>query len=168
MMEPTGKLLGIYIHNTRCQILQSLDHVQAIAGLGLEGDRYFLNEGCFSNYPGRGRNVTLIEKEALDSLDSDERITAPQARRNLLTENVDLNSWVGRHFKIGDIVLRGDRLCHPCEHLQMLTKTPVLRSLKGRGGLRADIVIGGQLALGMTLTVLPKNWLPDNSQKLAE
>lgn len=165
MTEKIGKILGIYIGEKACQSLQSMNEVEAVAGRGLRGDRYFLKQGCFSNYRGRGRHLTLIESEVLESLDPDLRISVEDARRNVLTENVDLNSLVGSFFQIGELVLRGDRLCHPCEYLQALTQTPVLTSLKGRGGLRADIVKGGLLAVGMLLTPLPGDWSPE---KLSE
>ncbi|MDF1663391.1 MAG: MOSC domain-containing protein [Planctomycetota bacterium] len=163
MSEKTGTLVGIYISENRCRPLRRVHEIEAVAGRGLSGDRYFLKDGCFSNYPGRGRHVTLIEKEVLEELGPEQRVSVEEARRNLLTENVDLNSLVGAYFKIGAVVLRGDRLCHPCEHLEALTNRPVLKALKGKGGLRADVIIGGRLYSDLPLTRLPKEWVPEES-----
>jgi len=75
-------------------------------------------------------------------------IAAPAAsRRNITTRGVPLNHLVGRRFRVGDVVLEGRRLCEPCEHLQSLTKPGVLKALVHRGGLRADIVVGGTIRL---------------------
>lgn len=149
-----GELVAIYVAERKCIRPRSLPEVEAVAGRGLEGDRYFIKAGCFSNYPGRGRHVTLIAAEVLESLPESESLDGAEARRNLVTRGVELNSLVSCFFKVGDVVLRGDRLCHPCEHLEALTKRPVLRSLKGRGGLRADIIKGGPLQVGQALSLL--------------
>ena len=71
-----------------------------------------------------------------------------QARRNIVTENVALNHLVDREFKIGDVVLRGSRLCDPCAHLEKLTCKGVMRGLVHRGGLRAEIISGGTIRAG--------------------
>ena len=42
--------------------------VRAVAGKGLEGDRYANGVGTFSGQAGTGREVTLIEAEAIESL----------------------------------------------------------------------------------------------------
>ena len=71
-----------------------------------------------------------------------------ETRRNLVTEGVDLDQLVGRTFSVGDVVMRGVRDCPPCKYLEGLTRPGVLAALKGRGGLRADIVRAGVLRVG--------------------
>ena len=44
----------------------SLDSICAVAGQGLEGDRYFLGEGFYSWFGGPLREVSLIEAEVLE------------------------------------------------------------------------------------------------------
>jgi MOSC domain-containing protein YiiM len=44
--------------------------------------------------------------------------------------------------------VRGIRLCEPCDHLQRLTGLPVIKSLRHRGGLRAQILTGGLIRVG--------------------
>ncbi|HZD93607.1 MAG TPA: MOSC domain-containing protein, partial [Candidatus Sulfotelmatobacter sp.] len=68
--------------------------------------------------------------------------------RNLLTCGMALNHLVGREFQIGDVRLRGLRLCEPCGHLQKLTGKDVLKALCHRGGLRAEILSGGMIKVG--------------------
>jgi MOSC domain-containing protein YiiM len=129
-----------------------VDQVEAVAGQGLVGDRYYLKEGTFSK-PGADREVTLIESEALEALARECQITLPpeQARRNLVTRDVPLNHLVGREFLVGDVLLKGIRLCEPCGHLEKLTVTGIEDGLHHRGGLRAQIVRGGALRLGAVI-----------------
>jgi MOSC domain-containing protein YiiM len=104
--------------------------------------------------PGSGRAVTLIEIEALEALQRDYQVELDPAlsRRNIVTRGVPLNHLVEREFRIGDVVLRGTRLCEPCAHLERLTAKGAMRGLIHRGGLRADILEGGTIKVGDTLT----------------
>jgi MOSC domain-containing protein YiiM len=148
-----GKLLGIYIGDRKRDDLRLVDQVEAIAGRGIAGDRYFSQEGTFSKPGSVDREVTLIESEALDALARECEITLQpgQARRNLVTRDVPLNHLVNREFSIGKVRLRGIRLCEPCSHLEALTTNGVLKGLAHRGGLRAQIVRGGMFHAGDTI-----------------
>jgi MOSC domain-containing protein YiiM len=146
----SGQVAGIYIGPVAGQPLEAVDQVRAVKGRGLEGDRYFLRTGTYSELPGTGREVTLIEAEAIDAAARDYGVQlAPgDARRNLLTAGVPLNHLVGREFFVGQARLRGMRLCEPCGHLAKLTRRPVVKTLSHRGGLRAEIVEGGTIRQG--------------------
>lgn len=100
--------------------------------------------------PGSGRQVTLIEIEAIDALRREYliEIDAEQARRNIVTRGVALNHLIDREFAIGEVVLRGTRPWDPCSHLEKLTVKETLGGLIYRGGLRADIVRGGFIRAG--------------------
>jgi len=128
----------------------------AVAGKGLEGDRYFSGEGTFSSEPGQGRHVTLIEAEAVDALNAKLGTSfAPgEMRRNIATRGIALNHLVGRDFRVGEALLRGVRLCEPCEHLESLTRAGVLKQMLHRGGLRADILEGGVIRPGDAIAAL--------------
>lgn len=130
--------------------MKSVRDIRAVAGKGLEGDRYATKVGTYSNDPGSGRELTLIEIEAIDALRRDYGISIEPglARRNIVTRGVYLNHLVGREFKIADVVLRGTRLCEPCAHMERLTVKGAIRGLIHRGGLRAEIVKGGIVRVG--------------------
>jgi MOSC domain-containing protein YiiM len=151
-----GQLIGIYIAARKGKDLQAVDRVEAVAGRGLAGDRYFLKEGTFSSKEGADREVTLIEVEALEGLAREHQLTLEpaRARRNLLTRGVPLNHLVGRAFAIGPVVLRGIRLCEPCGHLEKLTCQGVKAGLIHRGGLRAQVIQGGVLQVGLPIQAL--------------
>ena len=150
-----GKLIGIYVTPRKGKDLQSLDKVEAVAGRGLIGDRYFNKDGTYSAKDGPDREVTLIEAEALEGLAREYEITLKpaHARRNLLTHGVPLNHLVGQTFTIGPVVLRGIRLCEPCGHLEKLTCKGVEKGLIHRGGLRAQVIVGGHLEIAAAVSM---------------
>jgi hypothetical protein len=122
----------------------TVERATAIAGRGLEGDRYADGSGTFSPGPGGGRALTLIEGEVLDELG----LAPEQARRNVVTRGIRLNPLVGARFTVGAVECAGRRLCEPCAHLERLGEPGTLRALVHRGGLRADILTGGEIAVG--------------------
>jgi MOSC domain-containing protein YiiM len=146
-----GTVEAIYVAERKEQLPAARERVSAVAGKGLEGDRYYDERGTFSDNPrSDGRDITLIEAEAVEGLARDAGIElAPaETRRNVLTRGVALNDLVGRRFAVGEVECVGRRLCDPCSHLQKLTRPGVLKGLVERGGLRADIVRGGVIRPG--------------------
>ncbi|MDE2290687.1 MAG: hypothetical protein KGL53_01285, partial [Elusimicrobia bacterium] len=122
----TGELAGIYLGAEKAKPLSSVTTVRAVAGKGLEGDRYYKKAGTFTklNDPDRpDRQVTLIEEEALAAAaEAGAALKPEESRRNLLTRGVPLNHLVGREFIVGEVRLRGLLLCEPCKHLEALTR----------------------------------------------
>ncbi|MCW8129690.1 MAG: MOSC domain-containing protein [Planctomycetota bacterium] len=146
-----GTILAIHIADEKGAPLRAVGAVHAVAGKGLEGDRYFRKRGTYSATPGSGREVTLIEAEALEGLAREYGIELPaaEARRNLLTQGVALNHLVGRTFSVGGATLRGTRLCEPCGHMEKLCgRKGSAKGLIHRGGLRAEIVVSGTVRVG--------------------
>ena len=123
--------------------------VNAVAGVGLDGDRYAYGRGHYQD-DRVSRDVTLIEAEALEALAREHGIglAVGETRRNLTTRGISLNDLVGRRFWVGDVLCQGTRLCEPCQYLADLTGKPLLRPLVHRGGLRADILRGGVIRRG--------------------
>jgi MOSC domain-containing protein YiiM len=145
-----GQVEAIFISPEASRPLVEVAAVRAVRGRGLEGDRYFLGAGTYSGRSGSGREVTLIEAEALEALGRELEIElAPGAsRRNIVTRGVPLNHLVGSRFRVGEVLLEGARLCEPCAHLEGLTQKGVLAGLVHRGGLRTVIVAEGFVRRG--------------------
>jgi hypothetical protein len=141
-----GEVAGLLVAPDAETPLTRVESVEAIAGRGLAGDRYAAGRGTFST-TGRGYELTLVEAEVLDSVD----LSWEQARRNIVTRGVALNALVGRRFVIGSVECVGRRLAEPCSHLEKLARPGLLRPLVHRAGLRADIVVGGTIAVGDTI-----------------
>jgi MOSC domain-containing protein len=123
--------------------LVRVESVEAVAGRGLKGDRYYDGRGTFSGR-GRGYQLTLVEADALDSID----LPWELARRNIVTRGIALNALVGHRFTIGAAECVGRRLAEPCSHLERLSRPGLLRPLVHRAGLRADIIEGGPISTG--------------------
>jgi hypothetical protein len=138
-----GSVAGLLLAAEAEAPLLAVEDALAIAGRGLEGDRYAAGHGTFSG-PGRGYELTLIEADVLDEID----LPWEQARRNIVTRDVALNAFVGRRFFVGSVECVGRRLAEPCSHLEQLARPGLLRPLVHRGGLRADILVGGTIKLG--------------------
>jgi MOSC domain-containing protein YiiM len=144
-----GKVESIYIAAAAQGPMQAVAEAAAFPGVGLAGDRYALKLGTFYK-PEPDRELTLIEAEAIEALRRDYQVelAAGDARRNIVTRNVPLNHLVGREFSIGNVRIRGLRLCEPCGHLQNVTGKPVIKGLLHRGGLRAQILTPGTIHAG--------------------
>jgi MOSC domain-containing protein YiiM len=153
----TGRLVGIYTATEAAKPLTPATELRAIEGVGLDGDRYAKQAGTYSNRPGPHRQVTLVEREVIASVNDESGVDLGEheTRRNLVTEGVPLLHLIGRSFRIGDVVLRGIKSCPPCAHLEKLTRPGVRAALENRGGLRAEIVKGGTLRIGDEITTVP-------------
>src|SRR5216684_3165351 len=144
-----GTVESIHIAAAAREPMRAVQQAEAIPGVGLEGDRYALKQGTFYK-PEPDFELTLIEAEAIEALrrEYDIELAAGDARRNIVTRDVPLNHLVGREFLIGDVRIRGLRLCEPCDHLQKVTGKSVIKGLLHRGGLRAQILTQGTIRVG--------------------
>ena len=140
----SGVVERIAITSERGALPAPVGRVAAHAGSGLEGEYHR------SDAPEPGEALTLIAAEALEGLREDTGIELSHeaTRRNVLTRGVDLNALVGRRFTVGGVECAGVELCEPCNRLAKLTERGVLRGLVHRGGLRADILSDGEIAVG--------------------
>ena len=137
--------------------MQLVEQARAIAGRGLEGDRYADGSGTFSPHGAHrpGYELTLIAAEVVEELSArDAHLDFASTRRNILTRGIDVNNLVGRNFSIGDVQCRGQRLAEPCAHLERLQGPGLLRPLIHRGGLRVDILNDGYIAQGSPINTL--------------
>jgi MOSC domain-containing protein YiiM len=149
-------LVGIYVADRAGAPLRSLQDATLVPGKGIEGDRYFASRGKFSpDVQDPDHEVTLIEIEQIRHFNAATGMGyGPEdLRRNLVTEGVKLNDLVGREFAVGGAVLRGIRLCEPCNYLAGMTDPQILTGLVHRAGLRAGIVRGATIRVLDTVQV---------------
>lgn len=144
-----GTVESIYIAPKAEAPMQGVDQAQALPGVGLVGDRYAEKQGTFYK-PMPDYELTLIEAEAIEGMQHETQveIAASEARRNVVTRGVPLNHLVGREFLLGEVRVRGIRLCEPCEHLQRITGKSMIKGLLHRGGLRAQVLSQGTVRVG--------------------
>jgi len=144
----------IHIAETKGAPVRALASAEGVAGVGLVGDRYARREGFWPAENQEGRDLTLIEAEAVESLRESGIDLAPgESRRNVTTRGVRLNELVGKEFWIGEVLARGTELCEPCTHLVALTGKPLIKPLAHRGGLRADLLTSGRISVGDRIAV---------------
>ncbi|MDQ7034981.1 MAG: pyridoxamine 5'-phosphate oxidase family protein [Anaerolineae bacterium] len=159
-----GVLRKIHIAAKEGESLETLSEVEAVAGQGLCGDRYF---GVVNDE--EATNITLIAQEDLDAVQQayDFPITAAQTRRNLLTVGVPLSHLIGKRFRIGDVLLEGVEICEPCKGLAEFSGygNPIISAMLHRGGLRATIIKGGIIHAGDTIAPIIEPEVVANSGK---
>ena len=123
--------------------------VEARAGRGLVGDRYF---GVPAHYEAQ---VTFFAAEVFAALQAEfglEELSPILTRRNIITSGVNLNQLIGHEFELrsGDDHVRflGTRPCSPCAWMDAMFAPGAHAFLRGRGGLRARILTDGVIHRG--------------------
>lgn len=132
---------------------------------GLEGDRYALGKGHWSDH--RWEPVTLVSAEALEEVARvlGRPVDPATVRRNVVTRGVELDALVGRVFRIGEVRLEGRRPCDPCRYLEALGGVPGLKEvLAGRGGLRATLRSEGTFRVGDPVGAVPTSQIVDSHE----
>ena len=144
-------VVAILIAESPSSPMTLLSSVRAVRGRGLAGDRYFHHLGTFSPTPQKpDYELTLIEQEQIDAFAQASGLpfTALHARRNIVTRGVALNDLVGREFRLGEVRVRGIRLCEPCNYLAKISYPETLKALVHKAGLRAQILTDGTIRTG--------------------
>lgn len=151
----TGWIEGIFVTSAAGEPMIALHEARAVAGAGLEGDRYLLGTGFYSDGKD-GRQLTLIEAEDLERLEREHGVilTPIECRRNIVTRGIALADLIGQRFRVGEIECEGIRMCPPCNHLEDLTRPGMLRGLARSGGIRAHIVTDGVVRIGDQVSLL--------------
>jgi MOSC domain-containing protein YiiM len=137
-----GSVTSIYVSSGSGEPMRSLTEAQAVAGKGLEGDRYFGSEV--------GVALTLIEAEAIEAVEGKVglRLGLGDARRNIVTRGIVLNELLDQEFDVGGVRLLGVRLSEPCDHLASLTDPRIVKGLVHKGGLKCEILSDGIIRVG--------------------
>jgi len=148
----SGKIVKLLISKDIQSPMQNVNQIILEVGKGIFGDRYYYKKGTFSNEEKiePDREVTLIEKEKIDdfNLELNQEVTYEDFRRNIVISNCNLNDLVGKEFQIGNVILKGIRLCEPCKHLStQLNNGKILTHMVNKSGLRAQVIRGGNITM---------------------
>ena len=150
-MIKVGRVVSLFVVDRKAEPMQQVEQFSALAGRGIEGDRYLLGTGTYSKKPEPGRQITLIKSEVLESLKDKFNITVKpeESRRNVLTEGIEINDLIGTEFFVGTVRLRAHRLTEPCKYLENLLEQPGLyKELWGNGGISCEILTDGVINEG--------------------
>ena len=146
----TGRVLEVWTAPEAAAPMVRSAAVQAVAGVGLAGDRYAHGGGTWAAYPMQEKQLTLIDADEVAGVAADAGVplTPGLTRRNVVTRGIALPSLVGQYFAVGDVLLFGTKRCPPCTHLERLTGWKLVKALAARGGVNAAVFVGGTVAEG--------------------
>lgn len=152
----SGVVVAICIGPAAGEPMLQVDAVKAIAGAGLQGDRYASGEGSFNKGRQGSRQVTLInglffESSGFEYIDS---------RRNLVTKGVELMWLIGREFKVGGARMRGIKYSDPCRWPSKLAGKSISfeKVFHDRGGIVAEVIQDGLIRVGDLVVPPPKDY----------
>ncbi|WP_101757006.1 MOSC domain-containing protein [Oceanicoccus sp. KOV_DT_Chl] len=150
-----GTLQWIGLRPAHKTDMRLTDHVNALKGLGLEGDHR-----C-SKTPGSARQVTLISTEYIQQIahfSGIPNIKPATLRRNLVVSGINLNAMRYQQFTIGDALFEATALCHPCARIERALGRGAVAAMLGHGGLCCKILISGTIKIGdAVIPVMPHN-----------
>ncbi len=139
-----GTLEWIGVRPARGEAMQSVDCAEVSPGNGITGDR-------FKGRAHSKRQVTLIQSEHLPviaSLLHNNGVEPHSLRRNLLVQGINLLALKDQLFKIGDLILEGTGLCHPCSKMEKTLGPGGYNAMRGHGGITAKVIQPGVLRVG--------------------
>ena len=149
VLPQQGQVEWIGLRPAKNQMIRNVDTATAIAGQGLEGDRY--------KSAGGKRQVTLIQAEHLDAIRSilkSPDLQPATLRRNILVRGINLLALKDKEFTVGNVQMVFTGLCHPCSKMELAFGPGGYNAMRGHGGINAKILTDGQISVGDTVSSL--------------
>ena len=125
--------------------LVNVPQIECVAGSGIRGDRFY---DYRDDYKGQ---ITFFSLEVFEKLVTRFQLTNKSAgalRRNVIVSGIKLNDLIGEEFSIQGVQLRGTSHCKPCYWMNQAVAPGAEEFLEGNGGLRAQILTDGVIAVG--------------------
>lgn len=136
-----GSVTAIHIASEYGKPVEPVPDIEAVAGKGLAGDRYF----------GTRRQVTLVATGELEAAAAElgvDRIGAGATRRNITVDLLSLPREHGTRIEVGEVTLEVWRDCAPCEVMETSVGSGARAALRDRAGVSATVVEGGIIRVG--------------------
>ena len=128
-----------------------VSRIECGAGHGIRDDRFY---DYRDDYKGQ---ITFFSFEVFEKLAAHFGMTnksAADLRRNVVVSGANLNALIGEEFSIQGVRLRGTAHCKPCYWMNQAVAPGAEEFLQGNGGLRAQILTDGVIAVGDARLVL--------------
>lgn len=142
ILPQIGKVRWIGLRPIKKAEPLAVETVNAGTENGLEGDHYAGTSG--------NRQVTLIQAEHLEAVAgmlAKEKIDPGMTRRNIVVSGINLLALKDKQFYIGNTLLQGTGLCHPCSRMEENLGAGGYNAMRGHGGITARVVQAGQIKL---------------------
>lgn len=143
-----GTVEWIGVRPGRDEPVQALDEVEAVAGSGLDGDRFNANN--------TEREVTLIQSEhigAVASLMHMDSVDPALLRRNIVVSGINLLALKGKSFRVGNAVMEYTGPAEPCSKMEAALGAGGYNAMRGHGGITARILVSGRIGTDDSVTV---------------
>lgn len=146
-----SNVVQIFVAAKRGAPMSAQQSAEALTEGGLRGDRY----AEAKNRRSPDYEVTFIELENIEAFiqATGLPLAADMPRRNIVTRGIRLNGLCGKRFRVGRARFEGLELCEPCSLFAKRTHREVIQFFMGKGGLRARIVLGGEIRVGDAIEV---------------
>jgi len=131
--------------------LVEVQQIECVAGRGIRGDRFY---DYRSDYKGQ---ITFFSLEVFERVAAHFGLAGKSAgvlRRNVVVSGANLNDLIGEQFSVQGVSLRGTAHCKPCYWMNQAVAPGAEEFLQGNGGLRAQILADGVIAVGDARLVL--------------
>tara|TARA_B100001250_G_C19480424_1_gene648449 strand:- start:233 stop:676 length:444 start_codon:yes stop_codon:yes gene_type:complete len=146
-----SKIIEIGITEGSNKEIEKVKSIEVVSGKGIKGDRYF------HDFNEEKNQLTLIESENIDYYNKTFKTNFKylEFRRNLVTQNIQLNDLIGKTLIVGEIKIKAHDLCRPCKNLQeKLGKDNIIKEFLRRGGLRCEILNSGNITIGDDIKII--------------
>ena len=146
-----SKIIEIGIARESNKEIEKVKSIEVVSGKGIKGDRYF------HDFNEEKNQLTLIESENIDYYNKtfNTNFKYLEFRRNLVTQNIQLNDLIGKTLIVGEIKIKAHDLCRPCKNLQeKLGKDNIIKEFLRRGGLRCEILNSGNIRIGDDIKII--------------
>ena len=159
--RPTNaSLIGIFIAPAAGQTMRAVQSVHAVAGAGLQGDRYCEHTGFWKATDAC--QVTLITEYELNrarthDLDLKAKLASGQHRRNLVIRGLTPKQLLGRRFRVGTATLVCIKPRPPCGYLDQVEGKGLCQALGRNSGLCVGVIDSGMVSVGDAVELLDNN-----------
>ena len=139
--SPGHNFVGRHGQDPRGLPMREEESLVCEAGRGIVGDRYFDYRQDFKG------QITFFAWETHEALCAHLGLQRPPSvsRRNVILRDADLSAWIGADFELQGIRFHGTEEARPCYWMETAFGAGAEEWLRGRGGLRAQILTSGTL-----------------------
>ena len=142
------------------------EHISAIEGVGLEGDRYSKRHGTYSGMDFTCQQLTLFDIAQYEEIISKPRMQHANLSISSMRRNIGLRckpatnilSWVGHEVEIGSAVIFVHMHGSPCPALEKTLKAAGFQEAAWElCGVHAEIVQSGRIRVGDKIVLRTKH-----------